>query len=1386
MKLQKMCKKMGEDRGGKLTLLAAVVGISPFVVKACCMALLSVFAVAAWADAEYFVDAENGNDGYDGSSATFVSGNVGPMKTVGAAVARANDDGVPSIVTLLPGRYDEGEYYEDGMTNRIVITEPHLKIRSTGGKENTFIVGNRDPSDANGIGPAAVRGIFIKSDLMGMGNSNADIQATNVVIEGITICNCATVSGKHGGGVFCLTPDGGGASLLIDCVVSNCAAGSMGGALYRQNAYRTLFVDNYAGQTGSAMAFGSMACCVIARNRGTSTTHNMRRAVNCTFACNSNYAFFGGYEMYCFNCLSFGNGGNGDSPSSNHHTYFRDCVSSSPTYLYPGRLDENSTTNATPWQCVSTAFYDWRLLADSPAVGKGQGKWFAEKALKLPPGYTFQDYLGDPIDTSGAVDCGAVQSAAFTPGSGRIEFTGPFRMDGYETASANKTYHYPTNVLAASRIRSVPASGVPYMVYWKAADGKEIDMVPQYDGWTRILPPVGTDSAITASTYTATQILYVDKNIGSDSCDGLSADVKSASAGPKKTLQAAADAVTADYALVYVAPGVYDEGMKAWSEDGYVSTNRLRTIKSTGFIATQGPGTVTIKGAPDPDTGGLGNGAIRCFIASNRSFLQGFILRDGYTLNVSKSVGRGGAAYFGNASGGACLADCLVTNCYSHLGVVFYGYCWRTKFYDNHALSEESFRYGKFSSCIFSGNTAGDGYAMFRSVCQLWGCTIDKLDADMKLHYENTVDGAFCGNLLATRLNSPVPAASGNVLSADPLFADRTARDYRLCAHSPAIGAFQRDDFYAKGVNYWAPSDINGDDYIWTDGATSAGAVQNKPLATYIVESAGGGVTVTGGSAGTNLVTEATTITVTASDAATRPFVGFEVNGAMLPAAQTSYSFTVSPEQVTSPRVRALYGTTWYVDGTGGLDSNSGGSLATAKRTIRAATTNAIANDVVLVAPGTYGENEGSQVHSSHINKDNTNTPVTVGARVLVPKNVTVRSIEGPENTVIMGGAATSGADEWGRGEGAVRCATLLGSGARLEGFTLTGGRTAIGSVAHDDYIAAGVLSASGGVASNCIISNNVAVRCGAVFRGTLIDCRVFDNKATTQASVGRESSFFRCIIDRNKGGEQAIQWFSHINCCTFGPDNTDMSGTPQHVIAYRNGASATVVNSIVLGGAVARNNEPYPIRNCAFLPNWVPSATSLPLTDCIVTNIEMLAFDEDYRPVIGSNAAIDRGDATQIAASIDDGMDLSGNQRVMNGTMDIGALEADWRPVYAAYIGGKRLSVTNVSSAVYANAAHEVCLPSGSVDGTVDVAQTSCRWFEMSFRVTGNGTFTIYVDETPIGVYTYAAGAQVARIPLPANSFRIRFEYVPGANDTGSAIISSARVARGFAFSFR
>ena len=49
------------------------------------------------AGAEYFADAKNGSDLWDGTASEYVSGTTGPKKTVGAAVKLANDDGEPSV-----------------------------------------------------------------------------------------------------------------------------------------------------------------------------------------------------------------------------------------------------------------------------------------------------------------------------------------------------------------------------------------------------------------------------------------------------------------------------------------------------------------------------------------------------------------------------------------------------------------------------------------------------------------------------------------------------------------------------------------------------------------------------------------------------------------------------------------------------------------------------------------------------------------------------------------------------------------------------------------------------------------------------------------------------------------------------------------------------------------------------------------------------------------------------------------------------------------------------------------------------------------------------------------------------------------------------------------
>ena len=67
-------------------------------------AVLSVFTVSA---TDYYVDAVDGNDAWDGTSATFVSDLKGPKKTIRAAVELANDPDrtEKAVVTVAPGTY---------------------------------------------------------------------------------------------------------------------------------------------------------------------------------------------------------------------------------------------------------------------------------------------------------------------------------------------------------------------------------------------------------------------------------------------------------------------------------------------------------------------------------------------------------------------------------------------------------------------------------------------------------------------------------------------------------------------------------------------------------------------------------------------------------------------------------------------------------------------------------------------------------------------------------------------------------------------------------------------------------------------------------------------------------------------------------------------------------------------------------------------------------------------------------------------------------------------------------------------------------------------------------------------------------------------------------
>ena len=112
----------------------------------------------------------------------------------------------------------------------------------------------------------------------------------------------------------------------------------------------------------------------------------------------------------------------------------------------------------------------------------------------------------------------------------------------------------------------------------------------------------------------------------------------------------------------------------------------------------------------------------------------------------------------------------------------------------------------------------------------------------------------------------------------------------------------------------------------------------------------------------------------------------------------------------------------------------------TAATNIQDAVDAALAGDEIVVTNGVYAT--GGRVGSGQ----------ALTNRVVIDKPLTVRSVNGPTNTVIRGSEAPGGGAA---GPGAIRCVYMT-NGAVLSGFTLTNGHTLFGSGGYEGQAGGG------------------------------------------------------------------------------------------------------------------------------------------------------------------------------------------------------------------------------------------------------------------------------------------------------------------------------------------
>jgi hypothetical protein len=409
---------------------------------------------------------------------------------------------------------------------------------------------------------------------------------------------------------------------------------------------------------------------------------------------------------------------------------------------------------------------------------------------------------------------------------------------------------------------------------------------------------------------------------------------------------------------------------------------------------------------------------------------------------------------------------------------------------------------------------------------------------------------------------------------------------------------------------------------------------------------------------------------------------------------------------------------------------------------------------------------------------------------------------EGAKSTFIVGAPdTTESADEYGFGTNAVRCVHLE-ENSKIKGFTITGGYTWSGTLegfSNNNRSGGGICGDSPHtvLAEECIISNNWASYSGGgVFYAAAVRSYLFENHSTYQGGAMHDGKLYGCVVDKNYTGfstttRPSACWAHRaIVGCTLGPDIfTHDNGKGCAVTAE--GSGAIFSYNIVMGSMGVYSDGKYKLIGCIFkgtAPNW---ASKMDET-CIVSAGDSIALDENYRPIVGQSIAVDRVEVTDIAGVAGEVLpvdkDLSGFQRMMNGKIDVGALEADWRGEYAKLLdgSGKRIVVNSAASGIVTNdvsGAASLSLHDGDALEFVWWSDMPKAKRKGTVSVTGEGTLTLKRNGVEYAAFDSSSSPAEFSIPVDGNG-DCRFEFAFAGE--GSADIYSLSSMKGLAFSIR
>jgi hypothetical protein len=440
-------------------------------------------------------------------------------------------------------------------------------------------------------------------------------------------------------------------------------------------------------------------------------------------------------------------------------------------------------------------------------------------------------------------------------------------------------------------------------------------------------------------------------------------------------------------------------------------------------------------------------------------------------------------------------------------------------------------------------------------------------------------------------------------------------------------------------------------------------------------------------------------------------------------------TFTVNVNNIPDIDVRAdvesrpiefiFPGNSWYVDPSKET-SGDGTSADRAFKTFAEAFAVTASGDTVWAAPGTYN----TEVFTAKSTAGTTVVPADF--RLAIPAGVKVRSLGSAADTIIDGGGVVKG--------------VYLNNNSHLAGFTIQNG---YGTTAGGGLYALDTVTEAYAYVIDCDIKNNKTasdVACGEAYGKNLMfyRCRFLGNDlANTAQGSSNLGTLWSCFINGyNKVNYDYFYYAGHaakFRNCTFG-DALYGGGLKT------NQASIELYNGIFLMnelGAIGSAKKEIYYYDCLLASSKTKDYVVCD-ADCVFSITKAEVVDSSYKPLADS-LAVDGGNNSYYYGKIPQALlntygdtDLAGVPRRLNGAIDNGAYEYDWRPTFCKILTKNRgMTIDSITGGVTTNETGLTFANGDKLAVSLGRDRKYPATYSFSAQVTGDGCLRIYEGGT-------------------------------------------------------